>query len=179
MGDSCRSSFVIPVFKSHRRLRIVPIGVTINHLINSLHNASMYGRRDRSPNVGSRSLPTTTSSSACARFCTCGKSASARKKEFTEDKVFIIVLSKKRTGLYYKKYARCLNRLRRGLVSAMHPDHYKYNTLPEYIDPVVTFMISSCFSRLEPTRFSNSCRCSDANDCTTVPLFYGMQDQST
>src|ERR1700679_1235264 len=28
-------------------------------------------------------------------------------------------------------------------------------------------MISSCFSRSEPT-FSNSCRCSDANDCTAV-----------
>jgi hypothetical protein len=95
MGDSCNSSFVIPAFESHRRLRIVPVGVTICHLINSLHNASMYGRRGLSSNVGSRSLPTTTSSSACARLCTCGKSARARKKEVIEDTALIIILSKK------------------------------------------------------------------------------------
>ena len=82
----------------------------------------MYGRRGRSSNVGSRSLPTTTSSSACARLCTSGKSVRARKKKFIEDMVFIIVFSK--NAREYKIYARCLNRLRRGVVSAMHLYHY-------------------------------------------------------
>jgi hypothetical protein len=176
MGDSCKSSFVIPVPEAHRRLRTVPSGVTTCHLINSLHNASMYGRRGLSLNVGSRSLPTTISSSACARLCTCGKSVRARKKEIIENAVFIIVLSIKCMGL--QEHARCLNRLKRGIVSHVF-EPLQYNASPEYIDPVVTIMTSSCFSRSEPTKFSNSCRCSDANDCTAVPSFYDIQYQST
>ena len=172
MGDSCELSFVIPVFDTRRRLRIVPIGVTICHLINSLHNATTYGRRGLSLNMGNRSLPTTTSSSACARLCTCGKSTRAIKKKVIEEMDFVTGLNKEKYGVK-RKYVRCLSRLRRGLVSAMYPHHYKHNALPEYMDPIVTFMISSCFSRSEPTRFSNSSRCSDANDCTAVPLFYG------
>ena len=71
------------------------MGVTIFHLINSLHRASMYGRRGLSSKVGNRSLPTTTSSSACARLCTCGKRTRARKRELIEDTVFIVGVRKK------------------------------------------------------------------------------------
>ncbi len=71
------------------------MGVTICHLINSLHNASMYGRLDQSSNVGKRSLPITASSSACARLCTCGKRARARKREVIEDTVSIVGLVRK------------------------------------------------------------------------------------
>ncbi len=57
----------------------------------------MYGRRGQSSNAGNRSLPTTTSSSACARFRACGKSTRARKREVIEDIVSVIEVSK-RTG---------------------------------------------------------------------------------
>jgi hypothetical protein len=74
---------------------MVPIGVTIVHLINSLHNASMYGRRGLSSKVGNRSLPITISSSACARLCTSGKRTRARKKEYIDDTVLNVRVSKK------------------------------------------------------------------------------------
>jgi hypothetical protein len=66
---------------------MIPMGVTISHLITSLQKASMYGRRGLSSNVGNRSLPTTTSSSACARFWACGNRTRARKREVIEDMV--------------------------------------------------------------------------------------------
>src|SRR6266436_1341132 len=86
---------VIPNYGTHGRPQIAPIGATMNHLINSLHKASMYGRRGLSSNVGNRSLPITRSSSPCARLCTCGKRTRARKSEIIEDAVSIIDVSKK------------------------------------------------------------------------------------
>jgi hypothetical protein len=71
------------------------MGATISHLITSLQKASMYGRRGLSSNVGNRSLPTTTSSSACARFCACGKRTRARKREVIEDIVSMIDVRKR------------------------------------------------------------------------------------
>jgi hypothetical protein len=79
---------VIPVYGAYAKLRIVPMGVVICHLINSLHKASMYGRRGLSSNVGSRSLPITTSSSFCARLWTCGKRTRARKRKDIDDTVW-------------------------------------------------------------------------------------------
>jgi hypothetical protein len=81
-------------FTGIEKLRIVPMGVAIFHLINSLHKASMYGRRGLSSNVGNRSLPITTSSSACARLCTCGKRTRARKREYIADTVSNVRVSK-------------------------------------------------------------------------------------
>jgi ribosomal protein S9 len=55
----------------------------------------MYGRRGLSSNVGSLSLPITRSSSACARLCTCGKRTSARKREYIDDTVSKVRVSKR------------------------------------------------------------------------------------
>ena len=56
----------------------IPNGVTGLHLWVSLHNASIKGNLGRSSKVGSRSLPVTESSSACALDCRSGRSTTAR-----------------------------------------------------------------------------------------------------
>jgi hypothetical protein len=84
----------------------------------------MYGRRGLSSNVGKRSLPITSSSSACARLCTFGNKTRARKKEYIDDTVLNV------------KVSRCKR------------DYLETRTVSEpaeYIDPMVTLMISSCF----------------------------------
>lgn len=154
------------------------MGVTICHLINSLHSASTYGRHGLSSNVGNRSLPITISSSACARLCTCGKRTRAKKREVIEVTVLIVGVSERHAGISrFKKYSQCLNRLKTGLISPVHSIH-KYAS-PWYNDPKDTLMTSSCFWRSETTKLSNSCRCSLASECTAVPLCYHMQQFST
>ena len=100
---------------------MVPMGVTIFHLINSLHRASIYGRRGLSSNVGSRSLPTTRSSSACARLCTSGKSTSARKRELIEDTVFVVGVGKKFAEISRYTVRTVSKPANRGLVSLVNP----------------------------------------------------------
>src|SRR5258708_39890029 len=79
---------VIQVHSIHGKPQMAPIGVTICHLINSLHSASMYGRRGLSLKVGNRSLPITTSSSACARLCAFLNETRATKMESIAHPVF-------------------------------------------------------------------------------------------
>jgi hypothetical protein len=93
MGKTSKTSFCHS--GSREFMEIVPMGVAICHLNNSLHKASMYGRRGLSSNVGNRSLLITASSSACARLCTCGKRTKARKKEYNDDTVLTVGVSKK------------------------------------------------------------------------------------
>src|SRR5260370_16942212 len=88
---------IIQVHNIHGRPRMVPIGVTICHLINSLHSASTYGRRGLSSKVGNRSLPITISSSPCARVCPSGKRTRARKKEYIHNTVLNLRVIKNNT----------------------------------------------------------------------------------
>ena len=106
--------FIIPSFRFTGLIenQTVPIGNGISHLFNSLHIASIYGRCGLSSNVGNLSLPTTASSSACARFCTCGKRTSARKREVIEDIVLIVGVDKKSAGVS-EKHAQSLSQLER------------------------------------------------------------------
>ena len=133
----------------------------------------MYGRRGLSSNVGNRSLPTTTSSSACVRLCACGKRTRTRKREVIEDTVSIIKVSKRTERRNIEKHAQCLSRLK-SLVNHMCLIR-DYNTLPWYSDPIATLTTSSCSWRSEPTRLSNSWRFSHASECTAVPLYCGIQ----
>jgi hypothetical protein len=58
-----------------------------------------------SSNVGNRSLPITTSSSACARLCTCGNRTRARKREDIDDTLLNVSVSKKRVEVYRNTYS--------------------------------------------------------------------------
>ena len=68
--------------------RDVPSGPTGIHRRTSAQSARTYGRRSRSANVGSRSGPTTASSSACARRWASGKSVIARKNDVRAEAVW-------------------------------------------------------------------------------------------
>ena len=74
-------------FAPNKNRRCVPRGTTILHLSTSLHNASIYGNRGLSSNVGSLSLPRTVSSSLCARLRTSGYCVSARNRDTIADTV--------------------------------------------------------------------------------------------
>lgn len=58
-----------------------PRGTTTFQRNTSLTSASTYGSESLSANVGRRSLPMTASISACAFFCACGNSVSAKNSE--------------------------------------------------------------------------------------------------
>lgn len=94
MGNTWRFLFCHSDSQNDGKLWIVPVGVTIFHLMSSLHTASIYGRRGLSSKVGNLSLPVTTSSSTCARICTCGKRTRARKREYIADTVLNVTVSK-------------------------------------------------------------------------------------